>query len=414
MQFKIHNSKFTIEPIDSPTPLRDHRQAMSTIDSSTATRPARASWIVLLVAIGICLPVVLRVLAPFASVLLLALVAAGLFYPHYKRLVTVLNGHRKLAAIIVCLLLLVTVLVPLSIIATDVSGEALSFYEMTTTELTERGVLERLQKNEDRIQLINSFLEPAGVVLTAEDVSDWLTTAGLNLGAFFYKQGVSVATGLAQFVFGFIFWVVVIYYLLVDGKTARRWFRDTLPMPVDEQRLLSARFMDMASSLVVGNGLAGIIQGVVGGIVFAAAGLPGPVLWGAVMSILAFIPVIGISIVFIPAFLILLIAGETFKAFVVFVPLALVSTVVEYWLKPMLVGRRGEMHTLLVFLSLIGGLAAYGAVGILVGPLMMTAFLTLVSIYRDHYSPWLGVTCENPDVDLETAKQDSMTPKLSG
>ncbi len=151
-----------------------------------------------------------------------------------------------------------------------------------------------------------------------------------------------MAKGLVQFIFGFIFWVVVLFYLLVDGKTARMWFRDTLPMPADEQQLLSARFMDMASSLVVGNGLAGIIQGVAGGVVFAAAGLPGPVLWGAVMGILAFIPVIGISIVFIPAFLILLIAGETFKAFAVFVPLVLISTVVEYWLKPMLVGRRGR------------------------------------------------------------------------
>ena len=183
----------------------------------------------------------------------------------------------------------------------------------------------------------------------------------------------------------------MIFYLLVDGETARKWFGNTLPMPIKEQQLLSQRFMDMASSLVVGNGLAGLIQGVAGGVVFAIAGLPGPVLWGAVMGVLAFIPVIGISIVFIPAFLILLIAGETTKAFAVFVPLALIATVVEYWLKPMLVGRRGQMHTLLVFLSLIGGLAAYGAMGILIGPLVMTAFLTLVSIYREHYSPWLGV-----------------------
>ena len=366
---------------------------MSTTDENTANRPARASWIALLVAIGICFLVVLQVLAPFASVLLLALVATGLIYPHYQRLVRVLNGHRKMAALTVCLLLLVTVLVPLSIIATDVSGEALGFYEMTTTQLTERGVLERLQKNESRIELINSFLEPTGVVLTAEDVSDRLTTAGVWLGTFFYKQGLSVATGLVRFVLGFMFWVVVIFYLLVDGESVRRWFGDTMPLPLDEQQLLSARFMDMASSLVVGNGLAGIIQGVAGGVVFAAAGLPGAVLWGAVMGILAFIPVIGISLVFIPAFLILLIAGETAKAFVVFVPLLIISTVVEYWLKPMLVGRRGQMHTLLVFLSLIGGLAAYGAVGILVGPLVMTAFLTLVSIYREHYSPWLGVAC---------------------
>ena len=371
---------------------------MNTTNDNGPTRPARASWIVLLITIAICLLVVIRVLAPFASVLLLAVVAAGLIYPHYQRMVRRVYWHRKIAALIVCVLLLVMVLVPLSIIATDVSGEALGFYELTTTELTDRGILERLQQRQERIEWINSFLEPTGVVLTAEDVSDWLTTFGVRLGAFFYKQGVAVAKGLVQFVFGFIFWVVVLFYLLVDGESVRKWFGSTLPMPIDEQQMLSARFMDMASSLVVGNGLAGLIQGVAGGVVFAIAGLPGPVLWGAVMGILAFIPVIGISIVFIPAFLILLIAGETTKAFAIFVPLAIISTLVEYWLKPMLVGRRGEMHTLLVFLSLIGGLAAFGAMGILVGPLMMTAFLTLVSIYREHYSPWLGVASQEPAV----------------
>ena len=333
----------------------------------------------------------LQVLAPFATVLLLAVVAAGLIHDPYLRLVDALRGRRQLAAVIVCILLLVMVLVPLYIIALEASGEALAFYELSTTELTERGVLERMRQNQDRIERLNGFLEPVGVVVTAEDVSDWLTTAGVGLGTFFYRQGVSVAKGLVRFVFGFIFWVLVLFYLLVDGKTARAWFRETVPIPADEQQLLSERFMEMSSSLVVGNGMAGIIQGFAGGVVFAAAGLPGPALWGAVMGILAFIPVIGISLVFVPAFLILLIAGETTKAFIVLVPLAVVATIVEYWLKPMLVGRRGEMHTLLVFLSLIGGLAAYGAMGILIGPLMMTAFLTLVSIYRDHYRPWLLV-----------------------
>jgi predicted PurR-regulated permease PerM len=62
---------------------------------------------------------------------------------------------------------------------------------------------------------------------------------------------------------------------------------------------------------------------------------------------------------------------------------------VEYWLKPVLVGRRAQLHTLLVFFSLLGGFDAFGAVGLLIGPLMMTAFLTLVSIYREHYRPYL-------------------------
>jgi predicted PurR-regulated permease PerM len=378
---------------------------MGSPSDSTPIRPARASWIALLVGIAICLLVVLQVLAPVASVLLLAVAASGMIYGPYQRLVKLLRGHRKSAALIVCALLLVVVLVPLSIIAMEVSGEALGFYEMTTTELTERGVLQQLQQREERIAEINAFLRPTGVVLTAEDVSDWLTTAGLRTGAFFYKQGVSVAKGLVRFVVGFILWVVVLFYLLVDGETARAWFLESLPMPADEQQLLSERFMYMASSLFVGNGLAGIIQGVAGGVVFAAAGLPGPVLWGAVMGILAFIPVIGISLVFVPATLMLLIAGETTRALVVFIPLVLISSVVEYWLKPTLVGRRGRMHTLLVFLSLIGGLVAFGAVGILVGPLMMTAFLTLVIIYREHYSPWVGTACPEP-ADEPTADSD--------
>ncbi len=78
------------------------------------------------------------------------------------------------------------------------------------------------------------------------------------------------------------------------------------------------------------------------------------------------------------------------RAVALFVPLALVATVVEYWLKPLLVGRRAQMHTLLVFLSLIGGAIVFGAVGLLLGPLMMTAFLTLAGIYRERYSPFSG------------------------
>ena len=83
------------------------------------------------------------------------------------------------------------------------------------------------------------------------------------------------------------------------------------------------------------------------------------------------------------------------------IPLAVIASIVEYWLKPMLVGRRGEMHTLLVFLALIGGLTTYGAVGILIGPLMMTAFLTLVSIYHERYRPWLDTPAPEPGPTTE-------------
>ena len=369
---------------DEQVDRRDRPQTPSSEDRQ------RAAWIGLFVAIGVCLVVVLLVLAPFSSVILLAVVAAGLIRPSYRRLVVALNGHRRTAAVLICVLLLVVLLVPLFLIAQEVSEEALGIYEMSTTQLTEGGLRDMLEQRQDLIDQVNRLLEPVGTTLTVDRVSDLLGTLGLRIGGFFYKQGVSLAGHLVRFVFGFIFWVVIVYYLLVDGRLLGKWIEDTLPLPVAEQRMVAGRFMDMASSLVVGNGAAAVIQGVAGAIAFTALGLHGAILWGVVMAILAFIPVVGISLIFIPFTIILLFAGETARAVMLFVPLAVVATVVEYWLKPLLVGRRAQMHTLLVFLSLIGGAMAFGAVGLLLGPLAMTAFLTLAGIYRERYRRVLG------------------------
>ena len=352
-------------------------------------RPQRAAWIGLLIALTVCGIAVLMVLAPFFSVILLAVVASGLIRPSYRRLVRALKDRRRAAAILICLILLVVLLVPLYLIAQEVSQEALGIYEMSTTQLTEGRLREMLEQRQDRIEQANRLLEPFGLTLTIDRVYDLLATLGVRIGGFFYKSGVSLAKDLVRFVFGFIFWVLVLYYLLVDGREFRTWIENTIPLPVDEQHLVAHRFMDMASSLVVGNGVAAFIQGLIGGLTFFALGLHGAVLWGVVMAIFAFIPVVGISLVFIPFTVILLFAGETTRALMLFLPLAVIATIVEYWLKPLLVGRRAQMHTLLVFLSLIGGAVVFGPVGLLLGPLMMTLFLTLAGIYRERYRPFL-------------------------
>ena len=372
--------------------MADSTDPVSEVEVGPPKPPQRAAWIGLLFAIGVCTVVVLMVLAPFFSVMLLAVVASGLIRPSYRRLVGALNGRRRGAAILICVILLVVLLVPLYLIALEVSQEALGIYEMSTTQLTEGRLRDTLEQRQDRIEQANRMLEPFGLTLTIDRAYDLLATLGVRIGGFFYKSGVSLAKGLVRFVFGFVFWVLILYYLLVDGREFRTWIENTMPLPVDEQLLVAHRFMDMASSLVVGNGVAALVQVLIGGLTFFALGLHGAVLWGVVMAIFAFIPVVGISLVFVPFTVILLFAGETSRALMLFIPLAVVATVVEYWLKPLLVGRRAQMHTLLVFLSLIGGAVVFGPVGLLLGPLMMTLFLTLAGIYRERYRPYLVET----------------------
>jgi predicted PurR-regulated permease PerM len=357
--------------------------------TTPAAAPHRSAWIGILAALAVTLAVVLRLLLSFASVMLLALVAVGLLAPAHRELARVLGGERRVAAGVICVVLVVALLLPLFVIAREVSQEALNFYQLSVAQFTEENIREAIVEHQDLLDSANRVLRPLGLAVTREDVYTGLPALGTRLGRFLYEQGLSMAKGLVQFVISFLIWLIVVYFLLVDGTRLRQWLYQVLPLPAGEQDMLRRRFMDMASSLVVGNGVAAVIQAGIGGVLFALLGLPAPAVWGTVMWVLAFIPVIGISLVYIPAFFLLLLVGENAKAFAVLLPLMIVATVAEYWLKPALVGRRAQLHTLLVLLSLLGGLEAFGPVGILLGPLMMTAFLTLVSIYHEHYRPYI-------------------------
>ena len=141
----------------------------------------------------------------------------------------------------------------------------------------------------------------------------------------------------------------------------------------------------MAGAILIGNGAGGLIQGLAGGVVFSIFGLPSPFLWGVIMGLLAFLPIIGIGMVFIPAAIYLFLKGRIAAGIFFIVFYAVLSGGVEYLFKPKLVGQRVKMHTLLVFLAIIGGLRLFGILGIIYGPLVITAFLTLTDIYRSSY-----------------------------
>jgi predicted PurR-regulated permease PerM len=367
-------------------------------------QPPRLAWIALIVALVLSMLVVLRILAIFMSVIFMALVAAAVLYHPFRWLAALLNGRRRIAAGLICLVLVVGLMVPSAWLAIEVSRETIAFYHLSTQQLNEHTLSDAISSYQAEIDQLNQLLAPIGASVTPDEIVERISTAAAGIGRFFYRQGVSIATGLVRFVIGFLVWVLTLYFLLVDGRELRQWFRAVIPLAADEQNLVRTRFVDMAGSLVIGNGIAGVIQGIGGGLVFYLLGLQGPVLWGVVMAILGWIPLIGISAVYIPAWVILMLAGEPGKAFALLIPLMIVATVSESILKPILVGRRTQLPTLLVFFALLGGFDAFGPVGLIVGPMMMTVFLALVEIYRDRYQPFLVPSALTAGADLPEAE----------
>jgi len=157
------------------------------------------------------------------------------------------------------------------------------------------------------------------------------------------------------------------------------------PLPEDENHLLINKFHEIANAILKGNGICGLIQGILGGALFSILELNSPLLWGSIMAVLAFLPIFGIGLVLIPTALFLMLTDRLAEGIFMVVFYIILSGGVEYIVKPKMVGTQVKMHTLLVFLSIIGGLSVYGILGIIYGPLIITAFLTLSDIYLKRY-----------------------------
>ncbi len=151
------------------------------------------------------------------------------------------------------------------------------------------------------------------------------------------------------------------------------------------------RFMEIAGVILVGNGISGVFQGILGGCFFAILDLKSPVLWGGVMAVLAFLPIFGIGLVLLPTAAILFAGGHWGEAGITVGFYLILSFSVEYILKPKFVGSQVKMHTLLVFLAILGGMKVFGVLGIIYGPLIVTAFLTLADIYMLEYKKFFYV-----------------------
>ena len=235
------------------------------------------------------------------------------------------------------------------------------------------------------IERANSFLSNFNIELTGEQFNNAISEIGKFVGLFLYKQASAVASNAFTFLVNFFFMLLVIYFLLLDGHKLLDFITELSPLPQAQDEQLFKKFEDIAYAILIVNGLGGLIQGFCGGIMFALFGLPSPFLWGVVMGLLAFLPIFGIGAVFIPAALTLIVKGKTGAGIFLIVFYIVLSIAVEYFLKPRLVGQRAKMHTLLVFLSIMGGLKLFGILGIIYGPLVATAFLTLHDIYKTSY-----------------------------
>jgi predicted PurR-regulated permease PerM len=321
----------------------------------------------------------------FLSALILALLITSVFYPVYLWVRTLLKGREISASLFMCLFVFLVLVVPLGWFIGTLSNEAYDFYSNTRRALSLNEIQQVLQSDSIWIQRLRKTGDMVGVEFTPETVEKLAASLARNVGLFLYKQLTAGATNLLSFLLHFFLMMLTIYYLFRDGSRLKNYLFQLLPVPKEQLEKVFLKFQEMGRAIIVGNGLSGITQGFLGGCGFFIFGLHSPFLWGTVIAFMAFLPIIGASIVFVPAGVILIIKGEVGLGIGFLAYNVLYSSVIEYLVKPRLIGQGMRMNSLLVFIGIIGGIKLFGILGIIYGPLIITVFLTLAEIYRAEY-----------------------------
>ena len=203
---------------------------------------------------------------------------------------------------------------------------------------------------------------------------------------------------------------VSMYYFFLDG---RRIYSETARAIPLERRYLDAfakEFKDVAWAIMYGNTLTAVLQGLLGLIGLTIAGAPQPAVWAMAMVVFAIIPIGGTALVWVPLSAALVIGGRHAEGLFLFGWGALVVSTVDNVVRPRLCGHRMTLHPLLVFLSMFGGLAVFGVMGLLIGPLIAAIFMAMVRIYRrDFLRTEATVTADPPAMMGEVPRSAAQT-----
>ncbi len=330
------------------------------------------------------------VMEPFLTSVLVAAVLATLFYPQYEFFLRALGGHRGWSAACILFLVAFLVILPIVIMTLLVVGEA-------TSALADFSAGNHsLGEAAGRIESWLFSLPALGDYLRGEDIriEDMLKNAAGGSSAL-----LSFLEALYGGAAGFIFWIFslffTLFYFLVDGERAVRFLKRVSPLADDEDDELMKDFVSMSRAVIRGSLVVALVQGVLGGIGFAVAGLSSPAIWGTVMGVFSLIPLVGTGIVWFPAGLWLLFSGDVWQGVFLLAFGASIISTVDNILRPRLVGRDTQIHPLLVFFSTIGGISFFGIAGFLIGPIIVSFFLALVRIYGREFKTDLDAYNEN-------------------
>jgi predicted PurR-regulated permease PerM len=311
---------------------------------------------------------------------LMAIFLAGLFSalarPVYLYLTRVFGGRQHLASLTTLLLLIVIVLIPMMVLIGIVVAQAIEVGQMVTPwvkqTLSDHGGLTEFLKSLPFYEHILPYQEQI------------MQKAGQAVGFIskFLVEGLSSATlGTVHFFFMAFVMLYSMFFFFMDGDKIINKMLYYLPLGSSDENRMLEKFTSVTRATLKGTFLIGVLQGGLAGLAFVVVGIPNAVFWGAIMAVLSIIPSVGSALVWLPAAIILVANGQVVGGVGLAIFCGVLVGSLDNLLRPVLVGKDTKLHELMIFFSTLGGIFMFGVVGIFIGPIIASLFVTIWEIY---------------------------------
>jgi predicted PurR-regulated permease PerM len=325
-----------------------------------------------------------RLVEPYLVPIFLAVVLVVVASPLYELLLRLVRGRRTLASALSCLFIGISVVLPMFLMAGVITSQALDLYNLVSHQLSS----EQLEKLFDQgVGSLGPWLDWAKQHLgfdqndIIKNVGEWVRQVSNLL----YSNLASVLKGFTNLVVNFALILFVTFYLFMDGHRMGDSLLALSPLPKELNQRIRDDFLASLQTTLKGTVVLALLQGLGCGLGFWVFGVPNAPFWGTVMIFASVVPLVGTALVWLPAGVYLLVLGNWGQALGVALWCLITGTVSDNILRPRLLGGAGAIHPLLTFFSVLGGLALFGLLGLILGPLVLAMLLSLVDVYQRYF-----------------------------
>ncbi len=312
----------------------------------------------------------------FLLALLMAAILSGMFHPLYRRIARKLGYRRSWAAVFTVGGVLLLVIAPIVVFFAMVADQVIAMSRIARPWVeANAGRFTQLDRLFDRVPQLR-VLRPY-----RDQILPKLGELASEVGSISVNLVTELARQTATFTLMLFVALYAMYFFLKDGKAVLDKMLYYVPLPPEHETRMLERFMSVSRATIKGTLIIGAIQGGLGGLAFAVAGISGAAVWGTMMAMLSAIPGLGHALVWIPVTIYLAATSQWTAAIGLFAWCAGVVGSVDNFLRPWLVGKDTELPDIVVLVSTLGGLVLFGPLGFIVGPIVAALFVTVWELY---------------------------------